>query len=193
MATPDQDQVRTLLDVLREPIVSAIYGAWSDWCESPYKSTWRYNRSRATFVWEQIIHRVLENFAAHPDVSAREEHETLKFLVQDRVLFRFKKADEEGYSSNILTQLELTFRDQAQELPGIPGVQRVEVVYKLDADGEQIADICVVARDNDTILWEYSLLKTEAAQTPPPIPESDQAEVEAEPTEMPGRPREEDS
>ena len=95
----------------------------------------------------------------------------MKFLIRDTVLFRFKKADGTGRSSNVTTQLALAFHDHDQDLFGLPEVQRVEVVYKLNRLETQIVDICVVARNGDQIAWEYSLLGAGEATVPLPMPE----------------------
>ena len=94
----------------------------------------------------------------------------MKFLVRNTVLFRFKKADETGRSSNVATQLALAFHNHEQDLSGLPEVQRVEVVYKLNRLETQVDDICVVARNGDQIAWEYSLLDAGEAAVPLPMP-----------------------
>ena len=136
-----------------------------------FRSVWRCKRSRANFVWEQIIDRAHAALFDHADVHVIDGNETMKFLVQDTVLFRFKKADETGRSANVATQLALAFHDHDQDLFDLPEVQRVEVVYKLNRLETKIEDICVVARDGDLIAWEYSLLDTGEAVVPLPLPE----------------------
>ncbi len=57
MPVPPKEAIPPILDNLREPIVAAVLGAWDDWIASPYLGVWRCKRSRANFVWEQIIDR----------------------------------------------------------------------------------------------------------------------------------------
>jgi hypothetical protein len=171
MPIPSEATVRPVLDEIREQVVSAIREAWEDWLASDRNGVWRYKRSRANFVWEQIIERANNALLGHDAVHLIDGHETMKFLVRDKVLFRFKKADETGRSSNVATQLALAFHDHEQDLFGLPEVQRVEVVYKLNRLETQIDDICVVARNGDQIAWEYSLLDAGEASVPLPLPE----------------------
>jgi hypothetical protein len=171
MPIPNEATVRPILDEVRDRIVSAIQEAWDDWTESDYKGVWRCKRSRANFVWEQIIDRAHGALLDHDAVHVIDGNETMKFLVRDTVLFRFKKADETGRSSNVATQLALAFHDHEQSLFDLPEVQRVEVVYKLNRLETQIDDICVVARNGDLIAWEYSLLEAGEAVIPLPMPE----------------------
>ncbi|PWR02397.1 hypothetical protein DKT77_12765 [Meridianimarinicoccus roseus] len=172
MPIPSETTVRPTLDEIRGQVVSAIRGAWEDWLASDFNGVWRCKRSRANFVWEQIIERANNALLDHDAVHVIDGHETMKFLVRDIVLFRFKKADETGRSSNDATQLALAFHDHEQDLFGLPEVQRVEVVYKLNRLETQIDDICVVARNGDQIAWEYSLLDAGEAAVPLPLPEA---------------------
>ncbi len=171
MPIPSESTVRPILDEIRDQIVTAIREAWDDWLASDYNGIWRCKRSRANFVWEQIIERAHASLLEHDAVHLIDGNETMKFLVRDTVLFRFKKADETGRSSNVATQLALAFHDHEQDLFGLPEVQRVEVVYKLNRLETQIDDTCVVARNGDQIAWEYSLLDASEAAVPLPMPE----------------------
>lgn len=171
MPIPSEATVRPVLDEISEQIVSAIREAWEDWLASDRNGVWRYKRSRANFVWEQIIERANNALLGDDAVHVIDGHETMKFLVRDTVLFRFKKADETGRSSNVATQLALAFHDHDEDLFGLPEVQRVEVVYKLNRLETQVDDICVVARNGDQIAWEYSLLDAGEAAVALPFPE----------------------
>lgn len=171
MPIPNETTVRPILNDIREQVVDAIKAAWEDWLASDFNGVWRCKRSRANFVWEQIIDRVHSALLDHDAVHVIDGNETMRFLIRDTVLFRFKKADETGRSSNVATQLALAFHDHDQDLFDLPEVQRVEVVYKLNRLQTKIDDICVVARDGDLIAWEYSLLDAGEAVVPLPMPE----------------------
>lgn len=176
MPIPNKEVVQPILDCIRAEIVEVILGGWSDWQESGRNGVWRCKRSRAGYVWEQIIERAHNLFDSESGIKILDGTETFKFLVNDVVLFRFKKANERGISSNIETQLAMAFHDHEQDLFGLPEVQRVEVVYKLNALETEIRDICVVARENDRVVWEYSLLDTEESVVQLPIPEPEKPE-----------------
>lgn len=158
MPVPPQEEVRSAFDPIREPIVEAVLGGWKDWRASPQSGIWRCKRSRANFVWEQIIDRAHIAFDSVARVRIVDGQETFKFLVDDRVLFRFKKGDEAGLSANVPTQIAMAFHDHEQNLFGLPEVHRVDVVYQLNQLETDIADILVVARDGERVAWTYSLL-----------------------------------
>lgn len=171
MPVPRREIVEPTIDKHRQVIVAAVQGAWSDWLASPHPGIWRCKRSRANFVWEQIIDRVHHAFDGTPGVRIIGSLATYGFLIDDRVFFRFKKGDENGLSTNVRTQLALAFHDHDQDLPGLlPEVERVEVVYQLNRLETQVVDIIVVARDGDTVVWTYSLLDAAASGMPLPMP-----------------------
>lgn len=171
MPVPPQDDVRAALEPIHAQITDIVLGGWGDWRGSTQIGTWRCKRSRANFVWEQIIDRAHKEFDGAQGVRILEGHETFKFLVSNRVLFRFKKGDEAGLSANIPTQLALAFHDHDQDLFGFLDVYRVEIVYQLNRLETEVSDILVAARDEDRLAWVYSLLNRGEGVVPLPTPE----------------------
>lgn len=174
MPVPPKDVVQPILNNHREPIVAAVLGAWEDWLSSPHVGVWRCKRSRANFVWEQIIERAHLAFDDLPGIRIIGGRETFQFLVEDRVLFRFKKGDEAGLSANVPTQLALAFHDHDQDLLGLPEVHRVEVVYQLNRLETEIVDVILVAREEEMVVWSCSLLEAGEGVVvlPMPVPDS---------------------
>ncbi len=170
MPVPPKEAIQPILDNLREPVVAVVLGAWDDWIASPYLGVWRCKRSRANFVWEQIIDRAHIAFAEEPSVRVIDGQETFKFLIEDSVLFRFKKGDDAGVTANIPTQIALAFHDHEQDLFGLPEVSRIEVVYQLNMLETEVVDVLVVARDGNAIAWSYSLLDSGEGVVQLPIP-----------------------
>ena len=170
MSVPRKEIVQSILNGQTDSIVAAVLGAWRDWLSSPYNGRWRCRRSRANFVWEQIIERAHLLFDGVPDVEIIEGHETFKFLVNDRVLFRFKKGDAAGLSANVPTQLALAFHDHEKNLFGLPAVHRVDIVYRLNRLETAIDDVIVVAREEDKVAWTFSLLHSDSVAVLPPSP-----------------------
>ena len=103
--------------------------------------------------------------------------ETAKFLFDDRLLVRFKKDDGSGLGSNIETQAVLTFTDPQLVIPGLPDVQKVDVVYRLNDLQTKIQSVAVSARDNAVRLWSYEIDDRRGAPVLPlpetaPLPKS---------------------
>lgn len=170
MSLPVEAEVRSFLAPYQQPLVELARDAWKAWMDSPYVGRWRCGRSRANFVWEEIVDRALAFFESNSDVYAFKEQQTYQFLVREQVLFRFKKGDDHGLSANYPTQHALDFHDHDVNIFGLPEIQRVEVVYKLNKLETMIDDLLVVARDGDRVLWAYSLMEGDEGVMPLPIP-----------------------
>ena len=162
MAFPQKDIVEPIIDKHRKTIVAAVFDAWEKWFRSPHNGVWRCKRSRANFVWEEIIDRLHLAFEQSSGVRITRQNETFTFLLDDLVLIRIKKGNAKGLSANVSTQLAFAFHDHDQDLPGLPEVQRVEIVYQLNHLESEIVDVLVVARNKQVMLWPpYSLLKSD--------------------------------
>jgi hypothetical protein len=111
-----------------------------------------------------MVQRAIAVWAGDGAVRVIRRDETAKFVVADQVVLRFKKADDRGLGSNIPTQASLEFTEQQYELPGMPGVHKIEVVYGLNRLQTQIDRVVVVARDGDVLLWEYAVAPATTAE-----------------------------
>lgn len=173
MAIPIEREVRGVVSPAREvKIAKAIALAWNDWYEDPKQRAQygRWGRTRANMVFERMAARLQEVFADDLRVRFYFQDETIKVVFDDRLLVRFKKADEDGFGRNIPTQAAIAFCEPQADLPGLPGLQKVEVLYHLNDLETYIAGITVQARDGDMRLWAYSLDASGAAQPPLPLP-----------------------
>jgi len=186
MSFPEKSVVLPVIEEFADDISDIVLGGWRDWIKSDQVSVWRCKRSRANFVWEQMIGRAHAAFSDLHDVHIIEGNETFTFLLCDQVLFRFKKGDEQGLSSNIPTQQVLAYHDHDQDLFGLPAVSRVEVVYTTNKLETEIADILVVAREEGKVMWTSSLLKRkdnviELPVSPTPLPPVARAKLLVQP------------
>ena len=173
MPFPQKDIVEPIIDKYRKSIVAAVLGAWKNWLDSPHNGVWRCKRSRANFVWEEIVDRLHLAFEQSPGVRITRQNETFTFLLDELVLLRIKKGNAKGLSANVSTQFAFAFHNHDQDLPGLPEVQRVEIVYQLNQLETEIADVLVVARNKEVMLWPpYSLIKSDEMVEYLPIPVS---------------------
>lgn len=170
MSVPAREAVEPELAGLSQQIVDIVQGAWSDWIKSPHTGVWRCKRSRANFVWEQMIERAHTMFAGECKVRILNGNETFSFLVNDTVLFRFKKADDAGLTSNFPTFAALAFHEHDRDLFGLPEVARVEVAYTLNKLETKVTDVIVVGRNGKQVAWSYSLLDTAEGVVSLPVP-----------------------
>jgi hypothetical protein len=178
MMRPDEDVVRAVLQPYENGICQAIHGAWSDYQELRLGGRLLFpGRSRACLVHDFMVQRAISTWSADASVRVIRRDETAKFVIADQVLLRLKKADDRGLGANIPTQASLDFIGQQYDLPGIPGVHKVEVVYLLNSLQTQIDKVVVVARDGDERLWDYVIAPATTADVIPlPLPASSEPE-----------------
>jgi hypothetical protein len=160
----DENVVREVLNPYENGIYQAIHGAWNDFKELNLGGRLLFpSRSRACLVHDFMVQRVISSLADDNTVRVMRRDETVKFLIADQVLLRLKKADDRGLGSNIPTQASLDFIGQQFEIPGIPDVHKIEVVYLLNSMQTQVDKVVVVARDGDDRLWDYAIIPTTTA------------------------------
>lgn len=173
MAQASKQEVESLLEPYAERLRAIALEAWQEWMTSD-RQYWRAKRSRATFVWEEMIERAHRAFADDPRVTILPRNETFLFILDGSLVFRLKKGDEDSLASNIATQSVLAFCDPQQELEGIPEASRVDILYILNSLGTGIVDIRVVARNRERIAWQFSLMpEANVVAMPLPATESD--------------------
>jgi hypothetical protein len=159
----DEDIVRTVLQPYETGIYQAIHGAWSDYQELQLGGRLMFRRSRACLVHDFMVKRSISTWSDDAGVRVMHHNETAKFVIADQVLLRLKKADDRGLGANIPTQASMDFIGQQFDLPGLPDVHKVEVVYQLNDLQTQIDQIVVVARDGNKRLWDYVIAPDTAA------------------------------
>lgn len=154
-----QAEVETRLTPYTARIVQVVLDAWADWMGSGKSGRWKRKRSRANYIWEELACGAEAAFANDSSVRIHPKQQSCWFLIDDLV-FRFKKSDSSGLTSNYPTQAALDYHDQQEDLPGIPRVQRLEVTYVPNKLETAVQDILLVARDQDRVLWCSSLLRS---------------------------------
>lgn len=165
MIRADENIVRVVLRSYEDAIFKAVHGAWSDWRELPLGGRLLFpGRTRACLVHDFMVQRAIAAWTGDSAVRVIRRDETAKFVVAGQVLLRFKKADDRGLGSNIPTQAALDFAEQQHDLPGIPNVHKIEVVYVLNRLQTQIDRVVVVARDGDDLLWDYVIAPATTAE-----------------------------
>lgn len=172
MPMADEQAVRAVLAKYETVLFTAFHGGWDDWRALPLGGRLLFPaRSRACIVYDFIVQRAMAALGDDEAVHILRRDETVKFVFADTVVLRFKKASDNGLGSNIRTQATLGFVDPQQELPGMPDMHKVEMVYVLNGLQTRIEQVLVAARDNDVCLWNYEIAPdTGAAIIPIPVP-----------------------
>lgn len=168
MIRPDEEIVREVLATRHDQLLQFADGAWDDWRALSLGGRLLFpGRSRACLVFDFMAQRAIAAWENDNTVRVIRQDETAKFVIDNKVMLRFKKADGRGLGSNIPTQATMNFECQQYEMPGIPNVHKVEVVYVLNPFQTQIDRLMIVARDGDERLWDYAVLPTRTAEIIP--------------------------
>lgn len=159
MPIADQSRVQQLIDPHAAEIVATYQRAWDRWWQNPERPE-LYRRTRACLIHNYVMCDAIVGMEAR-GIVVKERQETALFLVNDELVFRFKKGDESGRTSNIETQCVLDFIDPNENLAlfGLPDLCRVDVAYVLNDLETKIHDVLVVARNNDAVIWSYSIMR----------------------------------
>ena len=115
-------------------------------------------RGRANIMWDEITQNAKNEWAASKDIKIVTGPQTTHYWIDDRVVFRFKKCDRNGYTSNIPTQNVLDFHNP--EIEFSQKIIRLEVGYVLNQDETEIQDILVIHRYNNTVNFAFSILSS---------------------------------
>lgn len=164
MATAIESEVRAILTPEREDKIDTSYKkAWNDWwtCEDRKKLS-RWSRTRANNIFEYLATHLIEAFADDSEAQFIFQRETFKLILNSRLLIRFKKTGHNGLGSCIDTQENMAFEDPQMDLPGFPGIQKIEVDYVLNVTETGLEEIVVLARNGDTKMWGYSINLSQA-------------------------------
>jgi hypothetical protein len=98
-----QEEVQALLKPLHSRMARIVLDAWDDWKQKSHEIGSRFARTSANVVFERIIARAIPEFDSMPGMYIKTGHQTVHFLYQSAVLFRFKRGDENGLSRNYPT------------------------------------------------------------------------------------------
>ena len=158
---------------------AAIEAAWS-FVQGRYPElAWFRRKSTARhLMWEHSVQNVIE---AMEDTGVRPipHHDTVSFVLDDKILVRLKKADNQLITKNYPTPLANLFHRHERDLFGHGGYQRVELVHVFNRLQTSLIWIGIVARDEkQNILWEHELRSggatiVELPSAPRPTPAAD--------------------
>lgn len=185
MPIPNKRRVQDMLPLGRRASVAAVVTrAWARWMMVPDRSQ-IYRRVRANLVHNYMMVDAIPGLPQEDGIRVHEkpDHETAFFLVDDKLVIRFKKGDNKGLTSNIGTQAALDFNDpnESMTLLGMQDLWRVDIAYVLNDLETQIKDVLVVARNGKRIAWSFSILEGAAEAGKPvqlpitsaPVPSAD--------------------
>ena len=182
MASSTKQEVQRVLAEYHSRIRLVVERAWDEWRRiAEFMSDAGigpvlYSRTIANYVFDAIARHAVAEFGDDPSVTVKIEAQTVKFIFKGQVLARFKKGDENKLGRNIPTQSAMSFVDADGVFPGLPPeTAKVEFVWLPNDIQTNLEDVLVVARHNDTRLWDYAIAPAAGGSGavvpfPPPSP-----------------------
>lgn len=137
---------------------------WELLAQLPHRALDRYKRQvaarfalpsarfRSTAIQELMVDEVRR--AARDDLFRRRGRWVLR--ADDNLIVQFKKVTAGGRTINLPTPAALQWETQLN-LPGIPSAMRVTLGYRLNCTNTEVAEVCLIARDGDTVIWRESI------------------------------------
>lgn len=161
---PVKGDVQKILGPYHARIRGVVERAWAEWRKiAAYRTKQEmapimYSRTVANYVFDAIARIAIAEFAGDASVHIKPESQTVKFFFKDGVLGRFKKGEDEKLGQCIPTQAALAFESADATLPGLPPeTAKVEFIWLANDIHTRLEHVLVVARDQDSLLWEYEI------------------------------------
>ena len=125
-----------------------------------------YGRSKATLLHNFVVNEIKKRFDPkhNPSVKILEKHETIKLVINNKLVIRFKKLNQYGYSSNVVTTANDHFIQQqlSFEHPDFKRPVGLEIGYNIEDSWSEFNSIDVVYRKEDAIsLYPISITPKE--------------------------------
>jgi hypothetical protein len=176
------EEAEEIIKPYKDRLDKCIQEGWDAW-KNDYASKHHVlsPRARAAIVFDEIVWRAQQEFAAMPDVIFRRHSNSFMMYIGESVSLRFKKLLKNGRCSAIDTRQQMLFKAQAQlRLPTMLHGTLVNAGYVLDDLQREIQRKMVVCQFKNRVLWQFALegdavpvLELTPAPTPtePPKPQ----------------------
>jgi len=156
---PTEPFVRSILGPYEPQICQIIDRAWRRMSGLPGRASFDFKRTVATIMHQCTMNEVRATFTGLSDIKLLEGHETIRLLIDQRLVVRLKKMDKRGFTRAQPTQATFAFTTPNTMLPfaskDVPDICTVDVGYVLNYLGTRIEMILVAARHGDVVIWSY--------------------------------------
>ncbi len=143
----NKSEAGQLIKPIQADINSIILGSWRKIHESNLSFQ---SRSRACLMWDEILASAKLRWCDSDFIyDIQESNQTAHYWLNENVFFRFKKSDENGYTSNYPTQQAMEFHNPQSDMFSL--ANKLEVTYVLNKEETEIIEINVVYRNNNKV------------------------------------------
>jgi len=153
----DEDEVRRVLRPFEEPLMDVHVKAWDRLIGCPEWPTMVFARTGTVLMHDLIVQEAAMVLDDMEGVHRIAHDKSVRYLLGDRVLLRFKKGTRSGLGSNIDTLANDNFIDAQTDLLDIPGAMKVELLWYPNKLRTKLDKVVVTARDGKSRLWGYAM------------------------------------
>lgn len=158
-----KDEAKTIWGPVHGRIAKVVKSAWDEW-KSVRASRAAlgyapvlYQRTVSNHIFDAIARNAIAEFGVDSGFMIDIEAQTFK-VAHKGCVARFKKAGDDLLGQNHPTQAVLDFVRADGMLPGFPpGTGKIEFVWCANELFTDLQSIHVVARDGDSLIWEYEI------------------------------------
>jgi hypothetical protein len=162
-----ESEVREIITPVRAAkIYRAFKAAWADYMADRVRYS-RWPRTRANMVFERLAFHLQDQFSDDPGINFSFHDETVKLVIDQKLLARCKKANDRGLGVNVPTLANDLFCEQ---MSLVPDLDKIEIVYVVDKWATDIRKVLVQARDGDVKLWSYEIDDSALGSAAPVVP-----------------------
>ncbi len=160
--TISEEAARAILKPYENDLQDCIISAWNTYSQYAFRHI-HTARTRACIVHDHMVDNARQRFENRPNTRTYEIGGVFFVEIEEKVLIRFKKLDEDKLSCNIPTQQSLEFLGQ-MELPHMPPkVTRLIAGYELNGLQTAIRAVSITCPNGSHNAWYYDL-ETEMAE-----------------------------
>jgi hypothetical protein len=154
---PHPDEVHRVLKPYEQQLMAVHLKAWERLIANAEWPTFVFASTGTKLMHDLIVQEAAKELDDMAGVHKIAHDKSVRYLIGDRVLFRFKKGSRAGLGSNIDTQANDDFIDAQVDLLGIPEVMKVELLWYPNRLRTKLDRVDVTARDGKTRLWGYAI------------------------------------
>lgn len=157
MSYPTADEVYRVLERYEQPLMSVHLKAWDRLVTNTVWPSLIFQRTASSMMHDFIVQEAAIALDELSGMRRIAHDKSVRYLAEDKVLFRFKRGTRSGLGSNIDTQANDDFIDAEVDLLGIPAIWKVELLWYPNQLRTKLDRVEVGARDGKRRLWSYAL------------------------------------